>query len=63
VNGLEMKYFVLKPRGNDIYAVASRLAMQAYAATVDRENPILAASLRAWIDVEANEAYKEVPKK
>lgn len=31
MDGLMMKYFVLKPRGNDAYAAASRAAMHAYA--------------------------------
>ena len=29
--GLKMKYFVLKPRGTDVYAAASRHAMSYYA--------------------------------
>ncbi len=47
--GLHMKYFVLKPRGEDIYAVASRRAMNLYAATVEKENPALAEELRKWV--------------
>jgi hypothetical protein len=31
MNGLLMKYFVLKPAGDDRYAAASRKAMRAYA--------------------------------
>jgi hypothetical protein len=37
--GLQMKYFVLKPKGEDVCAVASRRAMRAYALTVRRTNP------------------------
>ena len=49
-NGLHMKYFVLKPRGdfNDPYAKASRAALKAYAETIIDENPDLYASLEKW---------------
>jgi hypothetical protein len=50
--GLEMKYFVLKPRGEDAYARASRRAMRAYADAIMEANPILCAQLRAWADEE-----------
>ena len=42
MTGLEMKYFVLKPRGNDRYAAASRAAMRRYADVIVGENPALA---------------------
>jgi hypothetical protein len=52
MSGLIMKYFVLKPRGTDKYAVASRNAMMAYADSIypfDRE---LAVELINWVNVE-----------
>ncbi len=47
--GLLLKYFVLKPGGNDAYAMASRAAMSAYATLIDQQNPALAKDLREWI--------------
>lgn len=52
MNGLTMKYFVLKPRGEDIYAAASRKAMRAYARLIQNENPELARELIEWADAE-----------
>lgn len=46
---LEMKYFVLKPRGNSLYSEASRVAMMVYAEVIERENPSLSADLRRWV--------------
>lgn len=48
MSGLEMKYFVLKPRGNDPYAKASREAMLTYHRLINKENPELSKELRAW---------------
>ena len=45
---IEMKYFVLKPRGDDAYAAASREAMCAYAEVIEECNPSLAVDLRQW---------------
>lgn len=47
-----MKYFVLKPKGDDIYAAASRKAMRVYAKHVRSENPELADHLAEWADSE-----------
>ena len=47
--GLDMKYFVLKPKGTDIYAVASREAMLAYARSLRLGNPTLATQLIEWV--------------
>ncbi len=47
-----MKYFVLKPRGDDPYARASRAAMRRYAKLIDSENPQLAKDLRDWAESE-----------
>lgn len=52
MNGLQMKYFVLKPRGDDAYAKASRAAMTAYAKAIEDENPILAQELKIWVTKE-----------
>ena len=47
--GLEMKYFVLKPRGHTPYARASRLAMLAYSEAIEEENAELAHDLASWV--------------
>lgn len=49
---LIMKYFVLKPAGDNAYAEASRLAMRAYATKIYGENAELAKELREWADRE-----------
>lgn len=49
---LEMKYFVLKPRGTDAYAIASRRALRGYAISISSENEELAVELLEWIDRE-----------
>lgn len=53
MNGLLMKYFVLKPNGHDAYAMASREAMRAYASAIKEENPVLAEDLNQWATKEA----------
>lgn len=45
---LFLKYFVLKPEGDDIYALASRRAMREYARTIEKEAPRFAKELIAW---------------
>lgn len=57
--GLIMKYFVLKPKGNDPYAEASRCAMYAYALSIKDENPELMDDLIEWWDRERKAALKE----
>lgn len=52
MDGLLMKYFVLKPSGSDMYARASRRAMRSYAQFIRAENPQLSDELRAWADAE-----------
>jgi len=54
--GLELKYFVLKPKGKDAYADASRKAMIEYALTIQHENKDLCAELMVWVAKEAAEA-------
>lgn len=48
MNGLQMKYFVLKPKGDDVYAEASRAALRAYANHIAVENMELANDLWEW---------------
>jgi hypothetical protein len=52
MTGLAMKYFVLKPKGSDVYAKASRAAMRRYATTIREENLELSNALRDWADKE-----------
>ena len=56
-----MKYFVLKPRGKDVYAAASRKAMRAYATHIQDENQELADDLRKWADAEQADALLVSP--
>lgn len=51
-NVLEMKYFVLKPRGDDVFARASRAAMRVYADIVSDTDSHLAENLRNWVVTE-----------
>ena len=53
---LHMKYFVIKPKGTDIYAKASRTAMHAYVRIIKEENPKFAEELAAWASSEGAEA-------
>jgi len=55
--GLQMKYFVLKPKGDDAYAAASRAAMFKYATLIESENYELARQLREWAEKEMSESY------
>ena len=52
MEGLAMKYFVLKPKGDDVYAEASRKAIRAYAAHIESTNAAMTADLRLWADHE-----------
>ena len=61
--GLQMKYFVLKPKGQDEYAKASRAAMRQYARIIKETNMELADGLRDWADNETIEADNEMFKK
>lgn len=62
---LEMKYFVLRPRSKkplDLYAKASRAAMETYARIIKTEDPHLAVALNLWVSEEvykAMELHKE----
>ena len=59
MSGLTMKYFVLKPRGEDVYAIASRRALLTYAACIGAENGALCNDLVAWVKEETNRATGE----
>ena len=52
MSDLFMKYFVLKPSGTDIYAMASREAMLAYAGVVRHEDEALADRIEQWVSIE-----------
>ena len=58
MTGLKMKYFVLKPSGDDIYAEASRKAMRAYAKHISTENPQFSTDLITWAKTEGEKAGK-----
>lgn len=51
---LMMKYFVLKPAGDDVYARASRSAMMAYAQAIREENADLGKKLMDWVATESS---------
>ena len=54
---LMMKYFVLKPKGSDPFASASRAAMLRYADMIKPHDPNLAEDLYQWALREAADAY------
>lgn len=58
---LEMKYFVLKPKGNNPWAAASRKAMRAFADHIEDVDLETATSLRVWADTESKIALAEEP--
>ena len=49
MDGLVMKYFVLKPGGKGAHAKASRMAMATYAVYMEEENPQFAKELKDWV--------------
>lgn len=59
MDGLMMKYFVLKPKGDSTHAVASREAMRVYAAVTEAENPQFALELNKWVAQEAMAAKEQ----
>lgn len=52
-----MKYFVLKPKGKDAFAAASRAAMLRYSDMIKAHDPQLAEQLYQWATTEAAEAH------
>ena len=60
--GIQMKYFVLKPKGSNPYAAAARAAMRQYARLIKDTDFDLHAELMEWADREqfaSLEAHKE----
>lgn len=51
---LYMKYFVLKPSGDDKYAIASRQAMYEYSRAIEETDPELADEVWDWAQREAD---------
>lgn len=58
MTSLMMKYFVLKPRGMDWHATASRDALVAYAKAIKGHEPELAQELLDWVKKEQHDAYR-----
>jgi len=58
--GLQLKYFVLKPRGNNIYAKASREAMLRYAEVIHNINPTFANDIKKWVKHEQDLVVDEM---
>lgn len=52
MSGLEMRYFILKPKGTNKHAEASRAGMLAYANIIESEIPELASEIRQWVERE-----------
>ena len=50
MDGLQMKYFVLKPEGDGPFVEASQAAMRTYADHIEETNPQLANDIRIWVD-------------
>jgi hypothetical protein len=58
--GLQMKYFILKPKAKhaeDQFAAASQAAMHAFADAIEKTNDVLAAELRIWARKEAQRQH------
>ena len=47
--GLEMRFFVLEPKGKDVYARASREALKRYAEVIKDKNCELCADILLWV--------------
>lgn len=58
MDGLLLKYFVLRPKGIDAHAQASREAMLAYSNRMSYSNPLLAGEIASWVKKEQSEADK-----
>lgn len=61
MTGLMLKYFVLKPEGDDNYSIASRRAMLAYAKWIGEENSVLASEIIEWVQRENAASGKRRP--
>ena len=51
-NGLKLKYFVVRPEGNDTHARASRAALRTYSAVILKENEQLSKDIEIWVTKE-----------
>lgn len=58
MNALMLKYFVLKPRGMDWHAHASRMALVAYAQAIKGHEPELSQELLDWVAKETTDSYR-----
>lgn len=56
---IKLKYFVLKPRGSDAYAKASRTALRVFSTEMEQDDPALAAQLKRWAYDEERAAHRE----
>lgn len=57
---LKMKYFVINPAskaGGDRYAMASRIAMRAYAEAIRETDPEMAEELWMWANMEEDKEH------
>ena len=57
MDGIKLKYFVLKPKGTSAYAIASRSAMLEYAKSIEPYNQKLANDLTDWVERELAKLY------
>ena len=62
MSGLKLKYFVVKPEGRSVYAVASRQAIRAYADEIEKHDPKFAKDLREWAQKELDVANDWIEK-
>lgn len=61
--GLELRYFVLKPRAkayDDVFAYASQMAMRCFSDFIEPVEPELATDLRKWADKEQTDQNKMI---
>lgn len=61
--GIQMKYFVLKPKAKtkgDVFATASQKAMLAYAEAIKKTDLFMAKNLRGWSQRETEKQGKLV---
>ena len=57
MNGLIMKYFVLRPSTKDSHGLASIWAIRTYAKDIEKENSQLSKELREWMsDIETKKS-------
>ena len=49
MTGMHLKYFVLKPGGDDAYARASRVAMRVFASEIEQDNKQLCGDIKQWV--------------